>query len=347
MSKLFSKINKLSNFISGRGYLAIAIFIFAASSSIIRKLTDIGGENLIDGRNPISFCNVLFVGNLCALLTLLSIYGKQWTKKNLQQLSTSDWFGLIGVAILSGALAPALTFAALERTSVNNVVLIGRIEPPLSLALAIVILKDKVNFWVILGAIISFIGVVLTIILQTPDKATMMEVGGGFMIGFPELMALGGAIALSCSGIISRVKLNQIPLGIFAVFRTTIGTIVFFIVTVYMFGLGHFTDVFSPFIWKWMLLYGTIIVVGGRISWFQGLKRSNASDISLASSFSPLIGILMAYFLLGETPTKAQYIGGFVIIIGIVLTQVGVFKKLSKSKNKSLKKDVEVGFKGV
>jgi drug/metabolite transporter (DMT)-like permease len=342
-------MNKNNN--SGRFYLAIAILIFAASNSIIRKITDLGGQNLIDGRNPISFCNVLFVGNFCALLALLAIYGKQWTFKNLKQLSLSDYLGLLGISILSGIIAPSLTFIALETTTVNNVVLIGRIEPPLVLALSIFILKEKVNLWVIIGAIVSFIGVVLTILLQPPES-TMLEMGGGLMIGIPELMAIGGAIALVFSTIISKIKLKQIPLGIFTIFRTAIGMILFFLVATKLFGIGHFMDVNSPFLWQWMLIYGTIIVVGGQLCWFKGLKTTNASDVSLASSFSPLAGILVAYFLLGESPTTAQYIGGSVILIGIILNQIGLFKKNSPLKTTHLtdiakEKETEIGFKGV
>lgn len=214
------------NLMTGRGYLALAIIIFATSNAIVSKLADLGGQHLINGRNPIAFCNVLFVGNVCALLALLLIYGRQWTVNNIKKLSVSDWFGLLTVAILSSAIAPALIFSALEQTTVNNVVLIGRIEPALALALSIFILKEKVNFWVILGAIISFVGVALTIMLQPPESG-MIEMGGSLMIGIPELMILGGAIALAFSSIISKVKLQKIPLGIFTIFRTITGTIIF------------------------------------------------------------------------------------------------------------------------
>ncbi|MEL6928308.1 MAG: EamA family transporter, partial [Cyanobacteria bacterium J06600_6] len=61
------------NKIPGRVYLLVAIAIFAASSSVGSKLSGIGKEHLIDGRNPISFCNVLFIGNLCALLVLIAV----------------------------------------------------------------------------------------------------------------------------------------------------------------------------------------------------------------------------------------------------------------------------------
>lgn len=334
------------NLITGRVYLAIAIIIFATSNTIIRKLTELGGQHLINGRNPIAFCNVLFVGNVCALFALLLIYGRKWTANNIKKLSVSDWLGLLMVAILSSAIAPALTFSALEQTTVNNVVLIGRIEPALSLALSIFILKEKVNFWVILGAIISFVGVALTIILQSPESE-MIGMGSSLMIGIPELMILGSAIALAFSSIISKIKLQKIPLGIFTIFRTTTGTIIFFIVAMHIFGSQHFMDVFSPFLWQWMLVYGIIIVVGGQICWFQGIKNTTASDVSLMSSFSPLAGILVAYFILGETPTMAQYIGGIVIILGIILSQVGLIKKSPQAQSNLLEQEIKTGFKGV
>ncbi|AOX01136.1 hypothetical protein BJP34_18320 [Moorena producens PAL-8-15-08-1] len=349
MSSFIAKTTDWLNRIPGRGYLLIAILIFAAANSVIRKLTELGADNLIDGRNPISFCNVLFVGNLCALLALIAIYGRQWNFRSLRQLSGTDWLGLLGVAVLSGALAPSLIFIALERTAVNNVVLIGRIEPPLALALSVLLLKERVNRWVIAGAIVSFIGVILTIVLQPPQE-NMITMAGGFRIGVGELMAAAGAIALAISTIISKVKLRQIPLGIFTVFRTATGTVIFFVVVIKLFGVGHFMNAFSPFVWQWMILYGAVIVVGGQLCWFKGLKTTTASDVSLASSFSPVAGILAAYLILSEVPTIAQYIGGAVIICGIVLNQIGISRKLPKTDTlivRASTKEMQVGFKGV
>ena len=39
-------------------YLWIATLIFAASSSVTRQLTELGTQHLVDGRNPISLCNM-------------------------------------------------------------------------------------------------------------------------------------------------------------------------------------------------------------------------------------------------------------------------------------------------
>ncbi len=335
------------NKIPGRGYLLIAILIFAAANSVTRKLTELGAENLIDGRNPISFCNVLFVGNLCALVALIAIYGKEWNPGSLTKLKVLDWLSLVAVAILSGALAPAMFFLALDLTTVNNVVLIGRIEPPITLALSVLILRARVNSWIIVGAVLAFVGVVLTILLQPPDSS-MMAMGEGLNIGAGELMTAIGAIALAISSIISKVKLNSIPLGIFTIFRTAVGTLVFFSATVKLYGISHFMDVFAPIVWQWMLLYGIVIVVGGQLAWFKGLKSTDAADVSLASSISPIAGILAAFLILGEVPTMAQYIGGSVIIIGIIFSQIGTARQTDSAKNKAIEQiDEQVGFKGI
>jgi drug/metabolite transporter (DMT)-like permease len=118
-------------------YLWIAVIIFGAASAITRKLTEIASQHLIHGHNPISFCNTLLVGNLCALGVLVLLYGWQWKVAALRQIPRQQWLGLISVALLAGALAPALFFQALALTPVNNIVLVGRLEPPLTLILSV------------------------------------------------------------------------------------------------------------------------------------------------------------------------------------------------------------------
>jgi drug/metabolite transporter (DMT)-like permease len=341
---------QLLNQVPGRAYLLTAVIIFAAANSITRKLTEIGAENLVNGRNPISFCNVLFVGNLCALIVLILVYRRQITIASLKQISGKTWFGLIAVAILSGALAPALIFAALELTAVNNVVLIGRIEPPLALVLSVWLLNARVNLWVVAGAFFSTVGVVLTIFLQPPDQSMLQMMG--LQLGRGELMTAAGAITAAVANIISKVTLQRVPLGFFNIVRTAIGTVVFFVAAILLFGSEHFAEAFSPLLWQWMLLYGAVIVVGGQLCWFAGLKTSSASEVSLANSFNPLAGILAAYLILSEVPTFAQYMGGVVILIGIVLNQIGITRQAitpvpAPPTQKAIEQEMEVGFRGI
>lgn len=345
--------NRLHQRIPGQIYLWLAILIFGASSAITRKLTEIGAHHLIGDRNPISLCNVLFVGNLCALIVLIAIYWRQWNKTTLQQLSKRDWFSLTVVAILSGALAPGLIFQALAITGVNNVILIGRLEPPLTLALSVWLLRERVNRWEIIGAIAAFIGVSLTILLQ-PPSVPMMSMGV-LNLGLGEVLAAIGSIAAAVSTIIGKKYLSQIPLGIYSIFRTALGTVIFFLIALTLYGREHFIDVFSPFLWQWMLVYGAVIVVLGQSFWLKGLRDSTVSTASLIGSFTPIVGIVAAFLILNEAPTMAQYLGGSLILVGIFLSQIGNLRhssrKFASRKLSSTPAEQEVethmGFKGI
>jgi drug/metabolite transporter (DMT)-like permease len=314
-----AKLIQFINRIPGQTYLWLAVLIFGASSAVTRKITEIGAENFVGGRNPISLCNVLFVGNLCALLVLIVIYRHQWNQSTLRQLSRREWVSLVIIAILSGALAPGLIFQALASTPVTNVVLVGRLEPPLTLALSIWFLRDRVNGWRIAGAIAAFIGVALTILLQ-PAKEPLMS-WAGFHIGLGEALAALGAVTLSASTIIGKRQLSKVPLGIYSIVRTGLGTLIFFIVALVLYGHNHFANAFSPFLWQWMLLYGSVIVVVGQSFWVTGLRASSVATASVIGSFTPIAGILAAYLILGEVPTRAQYMGGSVILLGLFLSQ--------------------------
>jgi hypothetical protein len=93
-----------------------------------------------------------------------------------------------------------------------------QIEPPLTLALSVLILGERVNRWVVAGAVASFVGVALTIFLQQlgDDPVPMM----GLAIGRGEVMALAGALAAAISTVISKMSLSQVPLGLFNIVRT-------------------------------------------------------------------------------------------------------------------------------
>ncbi|MEM6404663.1 MAG: DMT family transporter [Cyanobacteria bacterium P01_D01_bin.116] len=330
-------------------FLWIAVIIFGAANAITKRLTEIGAENLMDGRNPISFCNVLFVGNVCAALVLFFIYGRQLHPSYWQHLSKKDWLSLIGVSILSGALAPALIFEGLARTQATNVVLISRIEPPLVLALSFFILGERVNLLQVIGAVVSFIGICTIVLLQT-FLENMMTAEGFLAIGLGELLTAIGAISSAIATILSKKSLDNITPGFYSLFRTVLGGIIFFFVALFLYGPNHFTDVFSPLLWQWMLLYGAVIVALGQSFWFIGLEGSPSFKISLAASFIPISGIVAAFFVLGEVPTLAQYIGGSIVILGIVISQFGISKQKKRLANReklTKSMDNEVGFKGI
>ena len=348
MARLFN-----FNAIPGPVYLWLAILILGTSSAITRKITEIGAQHFMGGMNPISLCNVLFVGNLCGLLALIVIHRQQWNWATVKRLSRREWISLVTVATLSGALAPGLIFQALALTSVTNVVLIGRLEPPLILMLSICLLHDRVSKWELSGTIVAFIGIALIILLQ-PVKPTMLTMTG-FHIGLGELLTALGAIILAISTLISKRRLSKVPLGLYSMVRTGLGTIIFFIVAMMLYGHDHFKGVLSPFLWRWMLLYGVIIIVVGQSLWLTGLRASSISTATIVGSFSPIVSIVAAYFILGEVPTSAHYIGGSITLLGLLISQIGLYRRMAEPTSsvpvnevhQAQTIDANMGYKGV
>jgi drug/metabolite transporter (DMT)-like permease len=334
--------------VPGQAYLWVATILFATSNSVVQKLTNLGTHHLIDGRNPISACNVLFVSNLCALIVLIPFFRKQLTKQVLQTIPRQDWLILILVSILSGAVAPGLIFTALSQTMVNNVILIGRIEPPLILSLSVWFLHNRLHRWEVVGTLVSLVGVVFTIALQpasSPFPMSLLSLGQG------ELLTMLGVSAAAIATIMSKARLGHIPLGLYTVVRLVVGTVVFFVLAIVLYGAEHFRDVISPVLWQWMLLYGLVIVAIGQLCWFRGLRATTTSEAALVNSFNPIVGIASAYFILGERPLFAHYVGGSIILLGFVLNQLGIWNQASSKscalKMKSMQQmEGTVGFKG-
>lgn len=337
--------------VPGQAFLWVAVILFAASNSIAQKLTDLGLHHLIDGRNPISACNVLFVSNLCALMVLAPFFRQQLNRSTLQSISRKDWRFLLGVSVLSGAIAPALIFIALSQTAVSNVILVGRIEPPLILGFSVWFLRTRINRWEIIGTCISLVGVTCTIALQQPPANSFSM--GPLPLGQGDLLTILGTSAAAFATVISKARLGHVPLGLYTLVRLIIGTMVFFLLAIGLYGAEHFRDVMAPVLWQWMLLYGIVIVAIGQLCWFRGLRLTTASEAALVNSFNPIAGIVAAYLILGEQPQLAHYVGGAMILLGLLCSQIGIWNqpsaKTSALMNMQTLQQMEagVGFKGI
>jgi drug/metabolite transporter (DMT)-like permease len=310
-------MNRYFSRIPGQAYLWIAILIFGASSSVTRKLTEVGATQFMNGHNPISLCNVLFVGNVCALGLMLLVYRHQLTAENFGKISKVEWINLTIVAILSGAIAPAAIFRALALSPVNNIILLGRLEVPLIIILSRIVLQERLNRYQKIGAFVVLVGIVVAVI---GDRSDLVK--SGLMIGTGEILTITAAVVSAIATLINKQKLSDIPVGIYGIFRTGLGSIVFFISAIILYGSGHFAEMFSPFLWQWMLVYGGMIVVVGQSLWIKGSRESSLTVATIVSCFHPIAGMLFAYWILAEVPMMQQVIGSVILLSGLLLSQV-------------------------
>jgi drug/metabolite transporter (DMT)-like permease len=301
--------------IPGKAWIWLAVLISAASNSIVAKLHNLGECHLApDGRNPISFCNIFFTGSVVAFFTLLLTHPGEAKPAKMRGFSRKDWVLTLVSGALAGAIAPIMFFKALAETAVTNVVLVQTIEIPMVLVLAWLLRGEKSTPIAILGAMVAFSGVILTSILGHEGPIHLMR---------GDVLTIVGTFSGVLATQLSRDVLQRMSPILYGIIRNGLGSILFALIVLKFYGPGHFDDVFSPYLLEWTLVYGSIVVVGGQLTWLLGVKSAKASDIALAVAFTPVAGVFFAYLLLGEKPAWGQWVGGVVIMAGVALHLFG------------------------
>lgn len=325
-------------------YLSLSAIILSAANPVIAKLIILGNEHLVNGRNPISFCNVLFAGNLVALLTLILIHFKDLKNFKPEHLTGKNWFLLSLAALFAGFLTPTLFFFGLMYANVINVILISNLQIPMTLLAGWIFFGEIPNARVTIGAFLSTSGIFTIVFLQywlavSVNHAPTPGIKTGLLYAFfssvpyaGEICVFWAVISSTASTIIGFHALRRLPGYVFGILRMVLGVIFFFFIAIILFGWNHFSDLFTPFLWKWMLFYGSVIVALRYHFDMLGTKYGSVAEAAISSSLVPLISIIFTYLILGEVPGISQIIGGGLILFGIYVALTGKLKSLKQSK---------------
>ena len=111
-------------------------------------------------------------------------------------------------------------------------------------------------------------------------------------------------------------EMDYIKLTFYLMIIMSIGT--------YIFGLTTDSLVFAEMDYKaWILSVAiSLIITLGAVPLFQvGVRCEGASTAGIVSAFEPITSIILGAIFLGETMGLVQYIGGGLIIIGVILTE--------------------------
>ena len=166
--------------------------------------------------------------------------------------------------------------------------------------------------------------------------------GMSFEFGHGEIATVFATLSFIASTIVSRVGLGGIPLGIFSIYRTVVGTIIYYFLAMYLYGALHFQDIFAGIVWKWVWVYAVVVIIIGQFSWTLGLKYARSGDISLATSFSPVAALVIAMLMLGEDPGPGLIPGGAIILLGIAIGRFGRLRRQKAERRAAQAEEMDV-----
>lgn len=295
-------------------FLGIATILFALASPMIKLLVQQGGIDGLQYNRAVSFCNVLFVGNLCAGLIVLFVFKPRPILADLRKTDRRTQM-LLCLSSLIAFIYPALIFTALEITSVTNVVLLSRCEVVIFVLLSMFFYKIKLNVYQHIGYfIITFSTVLLTL------------VNDNFMFSKGDILILVAAVFFAITSIINKELLRHTSVKAFLFVRNFTSSLLFFIIAVKLFGWHHFSDAFRGDLLFIMLFYALIIIVLGQFLWFTNTPRVSFSTITWLLIFNPFLTIIFAWLLLGEVPSFYEGLAIIFIFLGLIIARIGAYR---------------------
>ena len=222
-------------------------------------------------------------------------------------------------ALIANVLQYSLTYSGLNLIDASAAVLLVQTEVPFGVLFAFFMLKEKPNLRSMIGISIAFAGVY---ILTGSPNLDGKIVGIGLTIIGSAVWALGQVLVKPLSKEIN-------PLALVAWLALFSGPILIIISSIL--DGNTFENIKTASINSWIIaIYLGFIMQPITYGCFYYVLKNNPmyKVLPIVTMGIPLTGLLAAVFLLGEKPTVELFIGGLVILIGVVMI---VFKTSKKS----------------
>ena len=221
-------------------------------------------------------------------------------------------------SLIANTIQYSITYTGLDLIDASAAVLLVQTEVPFGVLFAYFMLKEKPTVKALIGIAIAFVGVY---ILTGSPNLDGKVLGVSLTIIGSGVWALGQVLVKPLSKEINPLALVA-WLGLFS------GPILISLSAIFD---GNTIDYFKNASFEsWMIaIYlGFIMQPITYGCFYYVLKRNPLYKVlPIVTMGIPPTGLLAAIFLLGEEPTKELFIGGIVIIIGVILI---VFTKPEK-----------------
>jgi drug/metabolite transporter (DMT)-like permease len=278
------------NVFKGIGLKLVSALLFAAMSALVRDLGKVA---------PVG--QMVFFRSAFAILPVVVIYALRGELATA--VRTSRPFGQLGRGLLSVA-GMFSNFAALVRIPLADATAISFASPLITVALAAVILKERVRIYRWSAVLVGFVGVVVMLVPH-------FEVGHYAAIGAAtaaagSLLALMSAVC-NAGTVIQTRRLTQ---------SETTSSIVFYFSLVCAIA-GALT---LPFDWytptaSELVKLVSLGVLGGiaHILLTESYRHAAASVVAPFDYTAMLWALLLGYWLFGELPETLVYVGAAIV----------------------------------
>ncbi len=284
-------------------YIAVVIGVIAVSTSAILVKMASGAPAGI-----IAFYR-LFLSVMMMLPIILFKY-----KEEVRSIAKRDWI----LATISGlflALHFILWFESLNYTSVASSVVLVTLQPVFAFIGTYFFFGERFSVAAVISMLITLVG---SFIIGWGD----FQISGLALLG--DILALLGAVTVTGYFLLGQQLRRSLSLMTYTFIVYGISSIALFIYNVV---IGNNLFHYSANNWIIFLSLAIIPTFLGHTLFNWALKWLSTSTISMAIVFEPIGATILAYLILGEVVTSAQWLGGSIVIFGLFLFIMSTTKK--------------------
>lgn len=220
---------------------------------------------------------------------------------------------IFGAGLGYGALNYAFMFPALGMTTASAAAITVELYVPFSIILSVLVFKDKIGIYKVLGILLAFAGVII-IAAAKPDESA----GPYFLLGI--LLMVGAAMSEAVGAVLVKFVKSVGPLQLLAWFAV-IGAAVLWPLSFLLEDNQY--EAFAPENRKTFALalaYSALLVsIVAHGSYYWLLQRLPIYIVSSTGLMTTVIAVIASAVLLDETLTPNLLIGGVVTLGGIGL----------------------------
>ena len=238
---------------------------------------------------------------------------KGWTE--IYTLSQRGWISVLWISICGGVLGTFFYTKALsyvEYIDLSVVVLLQKLQPFFAIALAAIILREKITKRFFILALTAVVGGYLITFGNNPianwnDKTIIAA-----------LLALLAAFSWGSSTVLGKHALNQISFMTITALRLTITAAITLFIIISNSQYELITEM-SFTNWSYIIL---IVISSGSIAlfiYYYGLNHLPASHVTIYELFWPLSAVTIDWFVYERVMTAYQFIGAIILLTSIIL----------------------------
>lgn len=241
-----------------------------------------------------------------------------------------EWPKLAVLGLLGMGLWQGLAYVAAETTSATNMGILAAMVPLLTVLLSALILREPPSLGGVAGGILALIGVAILLGRGNPLSLLELTVAKG------DALMLVAATCYALYG----VMLKRWPIGLppWVLLYAQVIFAVLFLLPPYL--MGPMTPVDSSNIG--LILYAGIPAsIITTFLWMLAIRQIGASQASIFINLMPLFSAIIAMVALGERIALFHFLGGALILAGVVMAQTLTRPLLAASAAAAAQRDAD------